>query len=106
MAVYSSLLWQGSAPSSTAVVYTVPAGITVVVRDVEWLNNTGAALNAYLLSAVSGFGDAAFAVNNSIPVSQAWQWQGRVVIPTGGSISVGGAPSGALVLISGYELGG
>jgi hypothetical protein len=107
MSTYSTLLWQGEAAAAQEVVYTVPAGYTTVVRDIEVYNGSSSTLATfYIVSHVPGFSDAIFAVVNALATSHGAQWQGRAVLPTAGELEVPAMPTGIYVMISGYQLSG
>lgn len=104
MTVYSELLWQGNGGSGAQTVYTVAAGTTVVVRDVEVYNGSGGALEFHLQTVVSGFNGAYPCVINSIANGQGGQWQGRVVLPASSELILPPFGTGVQVVISGYVL--
>jgi hypothetical protein len=105
LSVYTKLLFMGQITTTLGPWYTVPAGITAVLRDLEVENNSAATdtLLVALLS-VPGFGNAYFLTFPTVPNGQSRQWQGRVAIPAGGQL--GGNSQGGQwnIVATGYEL--
>lgn len=104
MSVYSTLLWQGPVPTSNTVVYTVPAGITAVVRDAEWFNVSGGALSANVSSIVSGFSNAVPISVQNLASGASQQWKGRAVFPAGSQLEVVATGTGLYLVLSAYQL--
>lgn len=103
MSVYSTLLFIGVLPTAGATLFTVPAGDTCVVRDIEILNTTTSSSSPLLNAVVSGSVGTILSVPN-LAANTHFQWQGRVVIPSGGTIAGVDAHGGQNCMISGYLL--
>jgi hypothetical protein len=103
LSVYSTLFYHGTLPTNAlTVIYTVPAGQTVVVRDVELL--ISAANDLFNLQVnVSGTLAVMWYVAQS-PATTWHQWSGRVVIPSGGELEAYSALGADQLVVSGYLL--
>lgn len=104
MSVYSVQLFAGFIPVAATVVYTVPVGATVIVRDIELFNATSAPTDMTVSVGVSGSPLAVIARVLLVPVLAHVQWTGRAVLNPGQDIQVSGGGTGSTVLISGYNL--
>lgn len=104
MAVYSALLWQGQFTGSQVQIYTGPSGFVTVIRDVEYWNGTGGSVTFYLIASASGFNPAIVCAVNTVAATAGGHWEGRVVIPSGGGITVPALSAGSFVHIAGYQL--
>lgn len=83
--VYSTLIVQGVVPTSPAVVYEVPAGYRLVLRDVDGMGPNGD--NAIILSeAIANENFAIIAPTLvSVPTTtiNSYEWRGRQVFEEG-----------------------
>lgn len=104
MSIYSTLFWAGQAPTSTTVLYTVPGLMTVVVRDIELSNLTGAVLSMNIACSTPGFSDSILYRVFEVPNFEPGQWSGRAVLPAGSTIYTAAPAPGAFLHISGYLL--
>lgn len=102
MSLYSTLFWQGELPTTETTIYTVAAGDLIVLRDAEYLNSSSGPENIQVQTTVPGFDVAVACRVNSVPSGEGAQWQGRVVVPAGGSLQVAGAAAGLYLILSGY----
>lgn len=104
MSVYSTLFYIGGLPSGGGTLYTVPPANTVVIRDMEVINNGASPATFQIYCQASGHSSALWQLTN-LAASEWVQWAGRAVIP-GGGVLEGYANSGTLTaMISGYLLG-
>lgn len=107
MTTYSSRLWRGEILVATgaAVIFTVPAGKRVVVRDVSG-HFTAGTTPALLLHAVSA--NIPFLRVSASTVPGGFQWTGRQVIHEGENCytSILGTGGAARFTVSGYVLDG
>ena len=104
MSVYSTLFYSASAPNGSTAAYTVPAATTVVVRDIEAFNSTGAAIALSITRNVSGSTSSFIWVVEAL-AAQTWsQWKGRAVLNPADVLEVNTNAVGLYVHISGYLL--
>lgn len=85
MSTYSSSLFVGSFPVAQGLLFTVPTGVTCVIRDIEvytW-DVAGTAFNVAV--DVSGQVGTVYQVTAADSKSS-HQWTGRTVIPAGSTI--------------------
>lgn len=101
MSVYSHLFFIGVLPTAGATLFTVGATQVAVIRDIEILNTTSGSSSPLLNAVVSGSVGTILSVPN-LAANAHFQWQGRVVIPGGGSVAGVDAHGGQNCLISGY----
>jgi hypothetical protein len=101
---YSTAFFTGQAGSSLEVIYTVPAGYVAVMRDIEYFASSAITDPVYLVSSIPGPLAAVFGYVGTLEASTGKQWQGRVVVPTGGAIELAGYGTQLFVLLSGYLL--
>lgn len=105
MSVYSTLFAAGSTVAGFQVVYTVPALMTVVVRDIEVTNLTALSGLLNVSRAVSGTAQQLIWRTPTLPTLTWAQWAGRTVLNPGDEIGLdGGSSSGWTYLVSGYLL--
>lgn len=104
MSTYSTLIWSGQGTTTPTVIYTVLPGHTLVVRDIEytWTGTGDTILNVE--ANASGFAAAPMLYRVNQPADGSHQWEGRGVVPSGGTVSVSSNPAGAYFYISGYDL--
>lgn len=101
--VYSTRFYIGVLPATEALVYTAPAGHTVVLKDITIFNNS--ADPALTLVSVHGPGAAANVyTNTSLPAAGVAEWQGHQVLNAGDTLTAVGTSGGVQCLISGYLL--
>lgn len=99
--VYSRKLAAGSINAGVNVnVYTVPAGTTTIVRDIEVAAILAAA--GLLLVTEGGIWIASF--TEAATQYASYQWTGRVVLNAGDVINVDAISNDWTYRISGYEL--
>ena len=104
MSIYSTLLYSASAPNGSTPAYTVPAGTTVVVRDIEAFNSQGAATALSVTRNVSGLVTSFIYVVEALG-AQTWsQWKGRAVLNPADVLEVNTGAVGVYLHISGYVL--
>lgn len=100
-AIYSTQLAAGTqAAGTTTVVYTVPAGATVVVRDIS----VGAQSAPANFVAINVAGVAEIAAFDAITQYLTAHWEGRVVLNAGQEINVDAITGTWTYIISGYVL--
>lgn len=105
MPVYSNLLYASSPAANTVTTaFTVPSGVTCVLRDIEIYNGSASTAGVNVRINVSGFGNTVVYGPDAL-LSGAWsQWEGRVVVPAGGTIQVFATEASVQFTLSGYEL--
>lgn len=103
MSVYSTRFFRGSLPTNSLdALYTVPAGMTVVLRDIEML--TAAANDLFNVQiGVSGSTTVVWYLSQ-LPASTWHQWSGRVVVDAGETVYAYSGLGAAQLVISGYLL--
>ena len=101
---YSTLFGTGTPPTSPTTFFTVPADYIVVVRDIEFLNFSGADCIASVSGVVPGPLGAIIWYDDAIPSAVSVQWQGRVVLPTGTELQWSSTTASAVMTVSGYLL--
>jgi hypothetical protein len=103
VSIYSVQLYGGQV-TGEAVVYTAPAGVVIVIRDVETVNVAGAAATYSLdVYGASGFKSALISEVGAAANAHA-QWTGRAVLDTGDEIAISSTAYPIGLLISGYSL--
>lgn len=80
--------------------YTVPVGVTTIIRDIEVTNFNVANETGGL--AITGLVVVTWFVN--LATSQHFQWQGRVVLNSGDQLEVHSTNATVGWVVSGYEL--
>lgn len=103
MSVYSHLFFAGFLPTAFTEAYTVPAGMTVVIRDMEFYNGSSGTPTFNVQLGVSGSTGVFFQENDLAP-SKHSQWQGRVVIPSAQGLWIFSSAANVQATISGYLL--
>lgn len=105
MATYSKQLYtSGSVPTAVTVVYTVPAQITTVVRDVEYLNYSSTPASIAVNIGNPG-SNGLILFDNTVAPNKSVHWEGRVVLAPAGTILISASVTQFAMTISGYELG-
>ena len=103
MTVYTQCLWRGQVSNAYTVVYTVPAGVAVVLRDIELSNLTGAADDFIEIDILgSGGAGSAAVMRLDVKVGTSVQWQGRVAMESGARIQTAASTSGIAGQFTGY----
>lgn len=103
MSVYSTLFFRGSLPvNALEQLYTVPATMTVVVRDMEML--TSGANDLFNVQIGTSGATTVMWYLSQLPAATWHQWQGRTVIPPGQSLYAYSAQGAAQLVVSGYLL--
>jgi hypothetical protein len=103
VSVYSTLFFHGTVPAGVPTLYTVPAAMTVVLRDLELYNGDAVERNTNFQLQVAG-SQAIFWAPQVQPATW-YQWHGRTVIPSGGIvIGYGGGSTLIQLTMSGYLL--
>lgn len=103
MSVYSTLLATFNTTTAQVTYYTVPAGTTVVIRDIEATDFSGVANTLFIQIGVTGFTQTVIEPQTSASVR--WvQWKGRLVLPAGGILQSASSSAGHSVAVSGYLL--
>jgi len=101
--VYSTRFFIGVLPEAEAVIYSAPAGHTVVIKSLELFNNSGAA--SLTLIAIHGPGAAAnLYTNTELGAAQAVSKETFQVLNAGDTLTAVGTSGGVQALISGYLL--
>lgn len=103
MSVYSTRFFAGHLPTAFTELYVVPATMTVVLRDMEFYNGTGAPTLFNVQGGVSGSQTILYA-NATLEAGTWSQWQGRAVVNAGEGIWGFCGVSGVSAYISGYLL--
>lgn len=105
MPTYSARLCAVHISGSSPGLYTSPAGIVTVVRDLEVYNSSGTAIPGLVLD-LEGPGLAgilAWVLN--VPAQGSAQWQGRSVMNPGDAFgAVVAGTIGCSIVVSGYQL--
>lgn len=103
--VYSTRFYIGAAPSSQSTVYTVPAGFTAVIRDLEAFA-TSAITDPVYLVVQEGSGPVAAVIADvgTLGALQFGHWEGRAVMVAGDELIIAGYGSDLLLCVSGYLL--
>lgn len=101
--VYSTQFFANVIPAGTTMLYTVPAGMTVVVRDIELYNSTAAGINVQVFVGGSG-ADAQIDTALPLTASTPRHWDGRAVLNAGQQIVGYAEAAGVQCLLSGYLL--
>lgn len=105
MTVYSTNFYSGTVPAGTTSLYTVPAGLTVVIRDVRLYGNVASATPISLGLQRSGASTAIYLYANPLNPGALVVEQGRAVLEAGDVIASNAGAGGALIWVSGYLLG-
>jgi hypothetical protein len=103
VSVYSTSFFVGPHSGAGANVYTVPAGQTVVVRDMECYNGGSSATIVEIGTTMPGSGYTPFWHLEALGATTWAQWQGRVVMASG-SITVATGGATCYFTVSGYLL--
>jgi hypothetical protein len=101
---YSRLLWQGTFPTTSTDIYTVAAGVTAVLRDIELASAATGDTGLFLTTSVPGFDGSAIFYNLPTQPGFHFQWQGRIVLPPGSALQGLIGLANVFGVISGYEL--
>lgn len=104
MSVYSTQFFLGAMPANGTVIYTVPTGYTVVVRDIELYNGSAGPGGCSVQIRVSGALEAVIFLAPDMGANTWAQWQGRAVLNVGQELASGAGASGFLGVVSGYLL--
>lgn len=102
--VYSANLFVGPGTGSLQTIYTSPAGVTTVVRDVSVFATSSIATPVYLVHQVSGGSAAVFALAGTLAADAGFHWEGREVLAPGDTLELGAYGSALLVTVNGYKL--
>lgn len=98
-------MFQAAVATATTTQYTVPAARQDVIKDMEFLNTTGANINLYVYIVPTG--NSASTANQillaSIPVGQTLHWTGTIVMNAGDFIATGATATGITATVSGLE---
>ena len=101
---YSTLFGTGTPPSSPTTFFTVPANYIAVIRDIEFLNFSGADCIAVLTGLVPGPLGAIVWYDGAVPSGASIQWKGRVVLPDGTELQWQSTTASSVMTVSGYLL--
>ena len=101
--IYSTNLALGALGTSSANLYTSPAGVTTVVREIDLYSFSGATDYVVFGCNVAGIG-ATFWYFTTLAPAQTYQWKGRLVIPAGQVINGFAQSANNTYVISGYQL--
>jgi len=105
VSIYSTLFYSADAPNGLTAAYTVPAGATVVVRDIEAYNSNASATAFSISRQVSGTTLSYIWVPSPALSASSWaQWHGRAVLNAADVLEVSTAAAGVYLHISGYLL--
>lgn len=87
--------------------YTVPSGMTIVVRDIEIWNGDPVDRTVSFSAVQTPGGPNAIIWNTDCPANKWQQWEGRAVIGEKGTLSgAGGGGPNIYTILSGYLLSG
>jgi hypothetical protein len=94
-------------PISAGTVYTVPAGTTTIVENIDITNTLTSAVKFYVNFVPTGniatTANALFS-NRSLPSLSYASWQGNAVLTAGDKISLIASASGVCCIINGVEI--
>lgn len=99
--IYSERIFGGALGLADTALYTVPAGGTVVLRDVEAYNYSAAVASLSLSVLVSGINNHCLQLPLPAPI-QSTQWQGRIVLMAGDVLQGHVTTVQNFIYISGY----
>lgn len=102
--VYSTLFGTGTPPEAATTFFTVSGPLTVVVRDIEYLNYSGDAASFSVSAIVPGPLSAILLYNVAVASGLTLQWKGRVVLPTGSELQWFSSTESSVATVSGYLL--
>lgn len=104
MSVYSTQFFLGTLAVAVQTLYTVPAGMTVVVRDIELSQGgTGPAVVTIWGQTVPG-AQAYLVRQSALAPNVVFQWQGRSVLQSGQTLQAFCNAANTELWISGYLL--
>jgi hypothetical protein len=103
VSTYSTRFFIGAMPTAQGVLYTVPAGFTVVLRDIELYQYSGGSGLYYLAISAAGSNAIVYAVT-AAPTASSYHWDGRVVMNAGDELLGQAAAANNQVVVSGYLL--
>lgn len=103
MSVYSTQFFAGNLAAGGANLYTTPANMTVVVRDIEAYNSSASPSDFNVGVDVAGLGIPIYLVSQA-PSATWHQWSGRAVVNPGQTITAYSGLGGTLLIVSGYLL--
>lgn len=99
-AVYTKRLAMGTqVAGTTTVVYTCPVGRVVVLRDINVVTGAGGANAVYFY--INGV--VYFKTFQNVPAVGSGQWQGRVVLTAGDTLTVTAVLTTFTYVVCGYE---
>jgi hypothetical protein len=102
VSVYSHRFFCAEVTVGVTTIYTVPAGSTAILRDLELFNASSATQTFTVYLVQPGLGGVPAIVINSIGAALGEQWQGRVVLNAGDSLQTGTGASSQYMVLSGY----
>lgn len=104
MAVYSAQLFAGTPPSGPHALYTVPAAIVAVIRDIEVYNASGGTTSFAFTHWVAGVRTSYIWASSSLANGTWQQWEGRAVLNAGESLLSEFGAGFVYAIVSGYQL--
>jgi hypothetical protein len=105
LSVYSVRLGYATVTPSGAILFTVPSGRTVVVRDIEASNSGSATSSLNVALVVSGSGNVGnVLVLQNVAAGAHTQWEGRLVLNAGDELAAGATAGSFFLVVSGYSL--
>lgn len=104
MSVYSTQFFCGALTAGSQILYTVPTLQTVVMRDLEAYNGSGATSTLTISVYRSGSFKALIANVPNLAGGLGFQWTGRAVLNPGDELEANPPGTGWTLLASGYLL--
>jgi len=106
MSATPKLFARGAIPTTDTTVYTVPDGVSGMVKDFDICNTTGSDLtvSVYLIPSGESVADESLLVPNvTIPANSMLQWTGTQLMDSGDFVSVIASADGCNLRMSGIE---
>lgn len=103
--VYSRQFFIGILPPNGTVIFTVPASQTLVLRDIELYNGSGAVGGCSIQCRVSGALQSVLFQAFELGADNWAQWQGRAVLEQGQELASGAGAPNFYAHVSGYLFG-
>lgn len=103
---YSAQLFAGSLAAGVTPIYTVPAGYTAVVRDIEALNLFSGANVLAFITTVPGPLNVQWTNDTIAAFGETLRWEGRVVMNPGDVLSAEVTQDTISLIVSGYLFSG
>lgn len=99
-------LGQAAMTTSYATVYTTPSLSRTIVKDINVINTTAAAIDIYISlvpsGGTAGTGNALFYANE-LPANTTMQWTGTQIMDAGDTIEAKASAVGCTITVSGGE---